>query len=277
MAALTSPPPPARLSCRGSSVSQGAPMRQADLTAMRPSTARKPWHGGIRPRLLAEPALWRRRRRRRRRRRLGRQRRRICRGLGSARLRQARLVRALDPAGDHDGQMQPGEVPATHAYKSASAQRVAKSICSRARHPPLLGRYHIMELWARNRGEPRSDIACGQVCGPMRKIGRHRLHALRASRAGAGAAGRTAPAAWRPPSRRAGAPCGRARAACAPPCRPSSQSAAAPGRAVRPAALPRRAEPPGHGAQCPGRASRGWTAGAGQAARASSSSARPVT
>jgi len=132
MAALTSPPPPARLSCRGSSVSQGAPMRQADLTAMRPSTARKPWHGGIRPRLLAEPALWRRRRRRRRRRRLGRQRRRICRGLGSARLRQARLVRALDPAGDHDGQMQPGEVPATHAYKSASAQRalVTDRVCS---------------------------------------------------------------------------------------------------------------------------------------------------
>ncbi len=72
----------------------------------------------------------------------------------------------------------------------------------------------------------------------MRKLGWHRLHALRASRAGAGAAGRTAPAAWPPPSRRAGAPCGRAHAACAPPCRPSSRSASAPRQAVRPAAPP---------------------------------------
>jgi len=77
---------------------------------MRPSAARKPRHGGIRPRLLVVPALWRRRRRRRRRRRLGRQRRRICRGLGSARLRQARLVRTINPAGSCSGQMQPGSI-----------------------------------------------------------------------------------------------------------------------------------------------------------------------
>jgi len=86
--------------------------------------------------------------------------------------------------------------------------------------------------------DPRSHTTRGQACGPMRRLaGAACTRGAPAGRARA-PQGRTAPAAWPPPSQRAGAPCGRARAACAPPCRPSSRSAAAPGCAVRPAAPP---------------------------------------
>jgi hypothetical protein len=98
----------------GAPFTRALPCARQTIGVSGPTAARKPWHAGIRPRLLIVPSLWRRRRRRRWRRRLGRQRRRICRGLGSARLRQARLVRALDPAGGCNGQMQPGQYPAPH-------------------------------------------------------------------------------------------------------------------------------------------------------------------